>query len=314
MSRFIWPVPYNLTQGFGSNPDYYAQYGQRGHNGYDLGAAPGTPVHASADGVVRFEGWGQNNSWMGSPAGICAIIDHGDVYTGYAHMQQTVVNAGQAVKQGDVIGYVGSTGAATGPHCHFEFIGKPPQFNNGFAGRIDPAQFNVGVDAPAPAPQGGDDMIDQATLAVLYRVMLGREPDSDALNHYVGHYATSFVVNDINASAERAQYAANQAAQVADLTSQLQGAQTERDSALAKLSQARTDASTAQTAMADLQSKLDAAEAQVADLQKQLDAAKQAQASAPGFTPSAPVGLPSPVQSAISVIVTFVKQVIGVSQ
>ena len=157
MARFIYPVTYNLSQGFGGNAAYYKQFGQLGHNGFDLAQPAGTPIKASSDGKIAWEGVGKSGGglagWMGAPSGIAVIIDHGDVYTGYAHMRSTIVSAGQSVKQGQVIGYVGSTGAATGPHVHFEFIAKPPNFSNGYAGRLNPSQFNVGggdEDMPIP--------------------------------------------------------------------------------------------------------------------------------------------------------------------
>lgn len=145
MSRFIYPVDAPISQGFGVNNIVdYRKYGQLGHNGIDFAAALNTPVKAAADGVVHFEGDGAANSWVGSIAGTCVILDHGDVYTAYAHLSSTIVDKGQSVKQGQVIGYSGQTGAATGPHLHFEFIGKPPVFGNGYAGRVDPAKYNLG--------------------------------------------------------------------------------------------------------------------------------------------------------------------------
>lgn len=214
MSRFIYPADGPITQGFGANPAFYAQYGQQGHNGLDIGVPVGTPIHAATAGTVQFEGWGQHNSWMGVPAGICVILNHGDIRTGYAHMNGTVVNAGQAVSQGQLLGYSGSSGAATGPHCHFEFIGT--NFNNGYAGRLNPNQFDLGK---------GDDMIDQVTLTQLFNVMLGRDPDPGAVDHYVGHYTTSFVVNDLLTSAERQQNVTRQATALSSVQAQLSDTQ-----------------------------------------------------------------------------------------
>lgn len=240
MPRFRYSLDaYTLTQGFGDNPAYYAQYGQRGHNGYDLANASGTPVYAAADGTVDFEGWGQYNSWMGVPAGICAIINHGDIRTGYAHMIDTTVNKGQSLVKGQLIGHVGSTGAATGPHNHFEFIGQT--FNNGFAGRINPNQFDLGN---TTITQGGDDMIDQNTLNVLYQVLLGRDPDPGASGHYVGKYTTSFVVNDLRGSQEYQQHTAIVSQQQSTLQAQLTDAQS-------KLTAETTENGTLNTQLAD---------------------------------------------------------------
>ncbi|MBS1696419.1 MAG: M23 family metallopeptidase [Actinobacteria bacterium] len=119
-----------ITRGFGS-----------GHNGIDYKVGQGTPVYAADAGSVTFEGFGQNNSWMTGMAGICVLLRHGDKYTGYAHLSRTVVNNGQQVSKGQLLGYSGSTGASTGPHLHFEVLPLNPNFNNGYAGRIDPAPF-----------------------------------------------------------------------------------------------------------------------------------------------------------------------------
>jgi murein DD-endopeptidase MepM/ murein hydrolase activator NlpD len=112
-----------------------------GHNGIDYSAASGTPVYAADAGTVSFEGWGQNNDWMTGLAGICVLLRHGDKYTGYAHLSRTVINGGQQVSKGQLIGYSGATGQATGPHLHFEVLPLNPDFGNGYAGRIDPAAF-----------------------------------------------------------------------------------------------------------------------------------------------------------------------------
>jgi murein DD-endopeptidase MepM/ murein hydrolase activator NlpD len=137
-----WPLDsVNVVQGFGADPNFYRQFGQNGHNGLDLAAAPGTPVYAANDGTVEFEGDGQNNSWMRSEAGICILIKHSNVYTGYAHLSDTVINKGQHVSKGQLIGHSGATGVATGPHLHFEVLPLNPDFKNGFAGRVDPGPY-----------------------------------------------------------------------------------------------------------------------------------------------------------------------------
>lgn len=86
------------------------------HTGVDLANNAGTPVYASADGVVAFA----------APLylyGNGIIIDHGvGVFSAYNHLQQSLVTAGQFVHEGDLIGYMGETGFATGPHLHWEAI------------------------------------------------------------------------------------------------------------------------------------------------------------------------------------------------
>jgi len=98
------------------------------HTGIDFAASIGTPIYATADGKidvadVKFSGYGK-----------CIEIDHGFGYrTRYAHMHEFAVRAGQNVKRGDLIGYVGNTGLSTAPHLHYEV------FING--SQVDPVHY-----------------------------------------------------------------------------------------------------------------------------------------------------------------------------
>lgn len=88
--------------------------GMHAHKGIDLAAPTGTPVYATADGMVGRADWF-------SSYGLYVAIDHGSkLETRYAHMSRLAVAAGQHVRKGDIIGYVGSTGRSTGPHLHYE--------------------------------------------------------------------------------------------------------------------------------------------------------------------------------------------------
>lgn len=88
--------------------------GRRAHKGIDLSAPTGTPIRASADGVVEMA------DWFGG-YGLYVQLDHGAAMeTRYGHMSRIAVAQGQQVRKGDVIGYVGSTGRSTGPHLHYE--------------------------------------------------------------------------------------------------------------------------------------------------------------------------------------------------
>ena len=85
------------------------------HAGLDFTAPQGTPIYATADGRIK------NASSSSSGYGVHVIIDHGYGYeTLYGHMVRVKVRAGQQVKRGEVIGWVGNTGKSTGPHCHYE--------------------------------------------------------------------------------------------------------------------------------------------------------------------------------------------------
>jgi murein DD-endopeptidase MepM/ murein hydrolase activator NlpD len=83
----------------------------------DYAAPTGTPIKAAGDGRVRSVGWQGGY-------GKTIVIDHGNTYsTLYGHLSRTAksLKSGQTVRQGQVIGYVGRTGLATGPHLHYEF-------------------------------------------------------------------------------------------------------------------------------------------------------------------------------------------------
>ena len=105
---YIWPV----NGGYISCPIW----GYAGHTGTDIAAPPGTTIWAAKAGTVAYAGW--SNGY-----GYNILIDHGDgTKTRYAHCSSLAVYTGQQVAQGEVIGYVGRTGWATGNHCHFEII------------------------------------------------------------------------------------------------------------------------------------------------------------------------------------------------
>ena len=108
------PIPgARITSSFG--PRTHPIFGDvRVHTGIDFGAGSGTPIHAAGDGEVVFAGprGGYGNA---------TIIDHnGSLATLYGHQSRILVGEGQHVTRGQVIGLVGATGFATGPHLHFE--------------------------------------------------------------------------------------------------------------------------------------------------------------------------------------------------
>ncbi|WP_439546979.1 peptidoglycan DD-metalloendopeptidase family protein [Sandarakinorhabdus sp.] len=93
----------------------------RMHQGVDFGAVSGTPIIAAGGGTVSFAGW------HGGHGQYVMIRHNKDLATAYAHMSHIAVKAGQKIRQGQVIGKVGSTGMSTGPHLHYEvwLRGKP---------------------------------------------------------------------------------------------------------------------------------------------------------------------------------------------
>lgn len=102
---FVWPTAGRITQRF----SWY-------HKALDIANSTGTPILAADSGRVTVAGWPDNIGY-----GNRVVIDHGNSYvTLYGHMSKVLVNPGQTVKRGDVIGLMGSTGRSTGSHCHFE--------------------------------------------------------------------------------------------------------------------------------------------------------------------------------------------------
>ncbi|WP_090130632.1 M23 family metallopeptidase [Limnohabitans sp. Rim11] len=109
------PVPYSrLSSGFGSRLHPILQT-RRAHTGVDYAAPTGTPVISVADGVVT------ESSYQGAYGNMVVVQHNARQSTVYAHLSRMNVKRGQAIKQGDIIGAVGTTGLSTGPHLHFEF-------------------------------------------------------------------------------------------------------------------------------------------------------------------------------------------------
>jgi murein DD-endopeptidase MepM/ murein hydrolase activator NlpD len=111
----IWPAHGWLTGTFGGRSDPFT--GETGfHQGLDISLEKGSPVYATADGTVESAAY--NGDY-----GNLIVLKHGfGLTTRYGHLSGFAVKAGQPVKRGDVIGYVGATGRATGPHLHYEIL------------------------------------------------------------------------------------------------------------------------------------------------------------------------------------------------
>ena len=133
---------YNVTSGFGMRYHPILKTLRR-HTGVDITAPRGTPVYATADGVVS---WKQTYEGYG----ISVLINHGFSYeTLYAHLSKKTVRPGQKVKRGDLIGYVGNTGLSIGPHLHYEVwkngIPVNPVFY--FFSDITPEEYNAIIES-----------------------------------------------------------------------------------------------------------------------------------------------------------------------
>lgn len=151
----IWPVDVRtVTQEFAAypNPDYQPD----GHTGMDFGVNTGTPVRAAGAGTVLWADWAQGLGWPNpyyiaidfdgpwngdQSAGIVVVIDHGHCATLYAHLDQTGLNPGDKVAEGEVIGQTGNTGRSSGPHLHFEVLPDGWDVNARWYGRRDPRDY-----------------------------------------------------------------------------------------------------------------------------------------------------------------------------
>lgn len=117
-----------ISSGFGMRFHPLLGY-SRFHKGTDYAAVTGTPIRAVTDGTVTLAGWG------GGYGNMVKLAHAGGLGTGYAHMSRIAVRPGERVVQGQVIGYVGTTGLSTGPHLHFEV------YRNGQAVSLNSVSF-----------------------------------------------------------------------------------------------------------------------------------------------------------------------------
>jgi len=119
-TNYMWPLPpdkLTLTSAFGPRT-HPVTHEYSNHLGTDISAPNGTPIYAAKSGQVITSKKGSGSDWS---YGEYVVIDHGNGNsTLYAHMSRRNVSSGQMVKQGDIIGYVGSTGRSTGNHLHYE--------------------------------------------------------------------------------------------------------------------------------------------------------------------------------------------------
>ena len=136
-----------LTSGFGERMHPILGY-SAAHKGADFGAPQGTPVQAAGDGVVELIGW------QGAYGQYIRIRHNAEYATAYAHLSRYAggVRQGDRVRQGQVIGYVGTTGRSTGPHLHYEVIRRGTQINP------------IAVQLPTVRKLEGEDLIQFRTV------------------------------------------------------------------------------------------------------------------------------------------------------
>jgi murein DD-endopeptidase MepM/ murein hydrolase activator NlpD len=113
-----------ISSGFTTGQRYVSAFNvSTGHRAIDYAAITGTPIRTVGDGTISFAGWN-------GPYGYMVKVRHNSTYsTNYGHMSKIAVRTGEKIKQGDVIGYVGSTGFSTGPHLHYEMVKNGVKIN-----------------------------------------------------------------------------------------------------------------------------------------------------------------------------------------
>ena len=118
----IWPTVGWVSSWFGHRQDPFTGDGGQ-HSALDISTDKGRPVIATADGVVESAEWNGNY-------GNLLVIDHGfGIKTRYGHLAGFAAKAGSRVRRGDLVGYVGATGRATGPHLHYEILANGQLIN-----------------------------------------------------------------------------------------------------------------------------------------------------------------------------------------
>lgn len=133
---------FQISQGWGKNPDFYARWGLDGHNGEDIACPVGTEVYAPIDGKVKIKsdpnGYGDFIYLEGSS------FDENNKRRRItlAHLSSFKVKNGAFVNAGDVVALSGNTGASTGPHLHFDMVkidreGRVQNKDNGMLGRLN---------------------------------------------------------------------------------------------------------------------------------------------------------------------------------
>src|SRR5262245_27202468 len=138
----IWPIDGRLMSSFGRRSDPFSGEGAY-HSGVDISAPNGTPVKAAADGVVTYA------QYYGGYGRLVVIMHNGGMQTCYGHLSKFDVIAGQEIRQGEILGRVGTSGRVTAPHLHYEVrVGGAPVNPYRFLMRSVAATLPVKSDFP----------------------------------------------------------------------------------------------------------------------------------------------------------------------
>lgn len=171
-----------VSQAFGQNGTSY-NLASGGHTGYDYAVPVGTKVHAPVGGTVVWADWvgnlpgdDSNAGWASrwylhkQFGGIVVVIDHGAFLSVVAHLSRTDMNVGDRVSVAQVDALSGATGAATGPHVHWEILPKPFNWSNGYYGRVNPVAFRSAYNRTHAAVQAASVVADDEEAELAGRV------------------------------------------------------------------------------------------------------------------------------------------------
>lgn len=134
-------LPFQISQRWGENPEYYSQLNMKGHNGVDFAVQIGTPIYSCHNGTIQFSG-------IDSVRSLTVSVDStdGTLRTLYCHLSESKVKVGQVVKRGELIALSGNTGSfTTGPHLHLGVRPLPASMDNGWNGAANPFNYFDGT-------------------------------------------------------------------------------------------------------------------------------------------------------------------------
>lgn len=173
-----------ISQGFGQNPQIYTQFGLKGHDGVDIAAPLDTHIYAPHDGNITF----YTDANYGNDIQMYFDEDGFTYELVFGHLHKYEGISPRNVKQGDLIGYVDSTGFSTGNHLHLgvrkRLNGVVLDYSNGYFGYLDPMQFLKGSEmvllkadnSQTVYAQCGDTLIGFDSMASYNKFTDGRNP------------------------------------------------------------------------------------------------------------------------------------------
>lgn len=157
----IFKGDFPISQGYGSNPSYYAQFGLAGHEGIDWATPVGTEIVAPFDGIILRD---NDDPRQGNYGDLLVLWDKNQkCAVWFCHLSENWFSVGDVVSKGQSLGKTGNSGNTTGPHLHFNFVetdatGNRLNLNNGYQGFLNAldttlVQWKLGNSPELPFPQ-----------------------------------------------------------------------------------------------------------------------------------------------------------------